>query len=387
MSKLIDAWHSRLRIGLVASVLLAIPAAAEIKDLLEMSEKLDNIDKQDFGDAIDKADRCTQGRDFACTNAWLAKASKLANGPRDRQRLAVAQKNMDNEKARIAEEQRRIAEAEERLRIAEAEAARRASESSDSSTGAQLFQLGMAIAGNVYGEKARLATAAAKSARSASGGLPLADLSSQRQALEKAKADAAAAQRARAQASAATPSYPPPQLYVSERRESCPPGFSPVGSASGSGSACVADAPAGARPSSPGGSPVASGASVGATARAASAPPNGFSNPGSPKTTNGLPPPTAKQGQPSVQPPASPAVAKADDSWQVCGPEKWCSAGDGYLQFCAGPPSGNPANRCKSECVMSSGVFYHDTALAKDVAYIPSREGCKYPCDVRNSCS
>jgi hypothetical protein len=291
--------------ALLAGMLFALPAAADINDLLEMSEKLDKIEKQDFGDAIDKANGCTRARDFACTSSWLGKASKLANGTRDKQTLAAAQQNMANEKARIAEEarlraeeERRIAEAEERLRVAEAEAARRANESSGPSTGAQLFQLGMAIAGNVYAEKARLAAAAANSGRSQSGGLPLADLSAERRAMEKARADAATAQRARDQANAsrlaqanATPVapqrapiadlreqtigsrmaaantagsatvqrqaaqiatnttsvYPTPQPTMQSWRENCPPGYSPMRHSNGvaitspSGAACVRD--------------------------------------------------------------------------------------------------------------------------------------------------
>lgn len=69
--------------------------------------------------------------------------------------------------------------------------------------------------------------------------------------------------------------------------------------------------------------------------------------------------------------------------WQQCGPEQWCEAGDGMSQFCVGPPTGK---RCKSECVMRSGIIYHDTQLPKNVAYIPSNEKCEYRCDVRNSC-
>jgi hypothetical protein len=262
-------------VGLLTGVLFAAPVFGDIKDLLEMSEKLDKIEKQDFGEAIDKANTCTRARDFSCTNSWLAKATKLANGSRDKQVLAAAQQNMANEKARIAEEerqraeeQRRIAEAEERLRIAEAEAARRANESSGPSTTMQLLQMGTAIMSNMAAEKARIAAAAANSTRSSSGGLPLADLSSERRAIEKARADAAAAQRAREQANAtrlaaanvsssaaavraapqstptAASSFQAPQVFTSTERTSCPPGMSPVPSASGT--ACVVASPSNA---------------------------------------------------------------------------------------------------------------------------------------------
>lgn len=264
---------------------LAAPALADLNDLLQMSEQLDRIEKQDFGDAIDKANACTRARDFVCTDSWLAKAARLAGGSGDRQRLAAAQQGLANEKARVAEEerqraeeQRRIAEAEERLRVAEAEAARRASAASEPSTTMQLLQMGTAILGAVAAEKARMAALA--SSRPSSGGLPLADLSSERRAIEKARADAAAAQAARNQANAArlahanrsapapqptqlassayrtapaasgaAASYQAPPVYTSTERTSCPPGMSAVPSATGT--ACVVSSSSGtAKPAS-----------------------------------------------------------------------------------------------------------------------------------------
>lgn len=244
---------------LAMGVLTALTAQADLKDLLEMSERLDKIEKQDFGEAIDKANACTRARDFSCTTSWLQKAGKLAGSARDKQTLAAAEQNMTNEKARIAEEarqraeeQRRIAEAEERLRVAEAEAARRA-QSSGPSTTMQLLQMGAAVAGAVANERARMAASAASRP---SAGLPLADLSAERRAIEKARADAAAAQRAREQA-AATRTAPapttvtrspataptvvaaaPPTTYYSATSTSCPPGMTSVPTASGT--ACVA---------------------------------------------------------------------------------------------------------------------------------------------------
>lgn len=77
-------------------------------------------------------------------------------------------------------------------------------------------------------------------------------------------------------------------------------------------------------------------------------------------------------------------TAAQTPSWKACGPEQWCSAGDGLAQFCSGPPTGK---RCKSECSMTSGVIYHDTQLPKNAAYVPSGEKCDYACDVRNACN
>ena len=251
---------------LAMGMLTALTAQADLKDLLDMSERLDKIEKQDFGEALDKANACTRGRDFSCTTSWLQKAGKLAGSARDKQMLAAAEQNMTNEKARIAEEarqraeeQRRIAEAEERLRVAEAEAARRA-QSSGPSTTMQLLQLGTAVMGSVANERARMAASAA-SRPSGNRGLPLADLSAERQAIEKARADAAAAQRAREQAAAArtapapatvtrstpAPTAPtvaaaaPPTTYYSATNTSCPPGMTSVPTASGT--ACVASGP------------------------------------------------------------------------------------------------------------------------------------------------
>lgn len=263
--------------ALVSGAVVAAPVFADLKDLLEMSERLDKIEKQDFGEAIDKANACTRARDFSCTTSWLQKAGKLAGGARDKQMLAAAEQNMTNEKARIAEEerqraeeQRRIAQAEERLRVAEAEAARRA-QSSGPSTTMQLLQLGTAVMGSVANERARMAASAA-SRPSSSRGLPLADLSAERQAIEKARADAAAAQRAREQAAAtrsapapatasrSAPTAPtvvaaaPPTTYYSATSTSCPPGMTSVPAASGT--ACVASGPSN-RASAPSQSPAA----------------------------------------------------------------------------------------------------------------------------------
>ncbi len=109
--------------GLLTSIFIASNAMAGIDDLLEMSEKLDNIEKQDFVAAIDRANACTKARNFSCTEAQLAKASKSAGSAKDRQTVLAARQNMEKEKAQIAEEYR-LAEAarvkaEEQLRLAE----------------------------------------------------------------------------------------------------------------------------------------------------------------------------------------------------------------------------------------------------------------------------
>lgn len=77
--------------------------------------------------------------------------------------------------------------------------------------------------------------------------------------------------------------------------------------------------------------------------------------------------------------------AKEDQSWKTCGATQLCEIGDGYLHFCKGPAIPG-ANRCKSECRMTSGVSYHDTTLSNNAAYIPSAEPCKPGCTAVNSC-
>ncbi len=71
-------------------------------------------------------------------------------------------------------------------------------------------------------------------------------------------------------------------------------------------------------------------------------------------------------------------------SGQPCGPDKRCTAGDGYTHWCSGPDNGRPL--CESECTMTSGVSYHDTSLPNNVAYMPSGEKCQPGCTVPNRC-
>lgn len=89
------------------------------------------------------------------------------------------------------------------------------------------------------------------------------------------------------------------------------------------------------------------------------------------------------QTQTTRSTPAGPAY-----SGQACGPDTWCTAGDGYAHWCSGPPGINPSARsCESECIMSSGVFYHDTRKPNNVAYIPGEKKCSPGCTVPNPCS
>lgn len=87
--------------------------------------------------------------------------------------------------------------------------------------------------------------------------------------------------------------------------------------------------------------------------------------------------------QPTVAPKISGGRSPETRSGQACGPSAKCRAGDGFVQWCSGPPVGRD---CKSECRMTSGVSYHDVSLPTNVAYIPSDQACGV-CDVPNPCN
>jgi hypothetical protein len=125
----------------VAAALACTPAFAakkskiaddDMSGLLEMSDQLDKVDKEDFQAAIDRANDCTRARNFSCSESELAKAGKLANGAKDKKVLAAARQSIVDEKALIAEEERRREKerqlAEERARERERQARREAEE-------------------------------------------------------------------------------------------------------------------------------------------------------------------------------------------------------------------------------------------------------------------
>lgn len=101
-------------------ILLAVlwlPLAAFSLNLLDMSDKLDQSDRQDFSAAVDKAKRCTQSRDFACAEKALEKAGKFITGNADRKALAAARQDMADAKQRVEDERlARVAAERERQR-------------------------------------------------------------------------------------------------------------------------------------------------------------------------------------------------------------------------------------------------------------------------------
>lgn len=82
--------------------------------LMEMTDQLDGIDKQDFHAAIERATSCTRMRDFTCAEAELAKAAKVANDGKDKKILLASRQSLANEKQELANEKRRAEEARRR---------------------------------------------------------------------------------------------------------------------------------------------------------------------------------------------------------------------------------------------------------------------------------
>lgn len=117
--------------GLLNSMLLSLlatfttAAIAMDASLLEMSDQLDGIEKQDFQAAIERATSCTQVRDFPCAESELTKAAKSANTGKDKKTLLASRQNLANEKQQLANEIRR-AEEERQARIRREEQAEQA---------------------------------------------------------------------------------------------------------------------------------------------------------------------------------------------------------------------------------------------------------------------
>lgn len=104
----------------VTAILFApLPVAASVTDLLEMSEKIDQADKQDLLTLIDKANGCTRVRNFSCSEEQLRKAARLANGSKDKLALNTATQNLHTEQQRVEEEARARAEQERQIQLAE----------------------------------------------------------------------------------------------------------------------------------------------------------------------------------------------------------------------------------------------------------------------------
>ena len=110
---------SALGLALFGLCLISPPVAANVSDLLEMSEKMDQADKQDFQSMLNKANDCTRARNFSCSEEQLRKAAKLVNGSNDKQALNSATQNLQAEKKQVADEAAAEAERERQVKLAE----------------------------------------------------------------------------------------------------------------------------------------------------------------------------------------------------------------------------------------------------------------------------
>lgn len=139
-------------IRFAASCFLCLAAssvpAATTAELLRLTEQLDQLDKMDFDQAIDKAGACVKARDFDCSEAQLKIARKLVVGSAAKETLGRAEARqraerevVEAERLALARRQRELDEQERHLQASERQAARAADEGSgmSSAQGAALF--------------------------------------------------------------------------------------------------------------------------------------------------------------------------------------------------------------------------------------------------------
>jgi hypothetical protein len=110
--------NSALGLAIIALCLVPPPVAAKVSDLLEMSERMDQADKQDFQGALGQANSCTRARNFSCSEEQLRKAAKLVNGSSDKQALNAATQNLQAERQRVKDEATAKAERERQIWLA-----------------------------------------------------------------------------------------------------------------------------------------------------------------------------------------------------------------------------------------------------------------------------
>jgi hypothetical protein len=150
--------------------------AATTAELMRMTDQLDQMDKLDFEQAIAKADKCIQARDFECSEAQLKAARKFAvgNAARDSLRGAEARQlaekeAVEAERQALAKRQRELEEEERRLQAAEERAAQQAAardaeQDSGMSTGQKIALFG-SLLGQAYQNQAATRIAEAANAR------------------------------------------------------------------------------------------------------------------------------------------------------------------------------------------------------------------------------
>lgn len=99
-----------------ALILFALSLQADVKKMLEMSEKLDKLDSQEINFFLEKADECTYNRDFYCASSYHEKARVLSTTAALKEKLQASILRLDNEKERVYREKRVLEQEEEERR-------------------------------------------------------------------------------------------------------------------------------------------------------------------------------------------------------------------------------------------------------------------------------
>lgn len=151
---------------------LALPAVADTETAAKeggrdsaksMRDAFARMDHEDFLDGVEKADKCTRQRDFACAEKALKDSKDLASSSADSMLLMLATSNLQAEKqraadevaARIAEDARRRREEQQRIAAAQAEERRRQAAEAQNS-GMQWGKLGALGLGAAAGGLSKL---------------------------------------------------------------------------------------------------------------------------------------------------------------------------------------------------------------------------------------
>lgn len=132
--------------------------AATTAELLRLTEQLDQMDKLDFEDAIAKAERCIQARDFPCSEAQLKTARKFAMGNaakgtlrRTETRELAEKEAVEAERRALALRQEALEQEERRLKADEERAAQQAARAAEEESGMSTGQA-IALFGSLLGQ-------------------------------------------------------------------------------------------------------------------------------------------------------------------------------------------------------------------------------------------
>lgn len=105
----------RIVIFLLAALLGSV-AQADAGKMKAMREAFDRMDREDFFDGIEKANECTQRRNFDCAEKTLLEISELVNGDADLRLYTMAAGNLRAEIQRATTEEQMRREAADRHR-------------------------------------------------------------------------------------------------------------------------------------------------------------------------------------------------------------------------------------------------------------------------------